>query len=233
MKAAGVTRAPFTAPTLLSESSVQPTINLSGLAVSNALSQADLDAVIEVRRRAYGKHYPHHFVTCNDALDQYDMASNCVHLLARDECGTPVGSMRILDRRAGGIELDEFVNVQSLLSDVETTGAEFTRLAVPSSPRSKTIKLALWKAGYQFCLNNRNHAIIAWSKSAATRDYKMLQFRELGVKGTFRHPKLGGCEHRTLVLDLLHVEDLFRAINHPLYNLFFVQHHAGIRFTLA
>lgn len=90
----------------------RPTVDIGGLTVTNAVSQEDFDAIINLRWKAYSKHYPGAFRTQKDAIDNFDYASNCTLLLARDLQGIPVGSLRVLNHNYGSIELDTYIDIR-------------------------------------------------------------------------------------------------------------------------
>jgi hypothetical protein len=208
--------------------SKKPPVDISSLTVTNVLSQADFDAAIDLRWRAYGKHYPNDFKTQEDATDKFDTAGNCVLLLAKDSCGTPVGSLRVLNHNYGSIELDTYINIRGIVNNYKNNAAEFTRFSVPSNADSKIIKLALLRAGFQLCQDNQIPTMIAWVKDSAKRLYDSLFFQSIGDAGVFAHAKLGGKRHTTMLIDLPSVMRKYCESHHPLYKFFCLEKHSNI-----
>jgi len=193
--------------------------------VYKVTNEVDLKKALYVRFRGYQKYGQ----SIKEIPDNYDISPHCTILLATDSHGNPLGTMRLLDRRGGQIELDSFLDVDSLLSPDKHPVVEATRLCVPRHPKSKLIKQALWKAYYLYCRYNNIKSMIIWIKSGAKKDYvNYLLFQDLGLDGRFTHPLLGNKEHKTFLLDVASCESLYRNFNPSFYKFFFIDHHPNI-----
>ncbi len=198
-----------------------PKINIF---VRRAQTCEDLEKVFEVRWQGYKKYY-----SCKDEnTDNFDFSPQAILLLAEDEHHNPVGTLRILDRRYGSIELDKFIDVDSLLSEDEKSCIEVTRFSIPKHPDSKSIKLLLWKGLLLYCQINRINSIIKSVRPCAARAYRTLLFENVGPAGIYNHTLLGNLEHHTYKLNIVKKRDLMKHYNRSLYDFFFVEDHRNI-----
>jgi hypothetical protein len=202
-------------------------INIPSIFVRRAKTEEDFQKVIDIRWKGYKKY----FANRDDVIDEFDSAKNAILFLATDENDEPIGTIRILDRQNGNIELDKYLNVEMLLSDSDLPCAEATRFSVPNNPCSSQIKLALWKAYYKYCNLNEIKTMIIWIRNSARRDYHRLFFENIGIKGNFKHPLLGNLEHQTLTLNVANAPVMYEKNNYELYNFFVLQNHNCISIT--
>lgn len=174
----------------------------------------DREKVFETRLKGYRRY----FDKIENVIDEHDYAPNHHLLLAVNEYGTPVGTMRLLDRRYGNIELDTFINVGNIIDECYSNSCvEVTRFAVPTNEYSKEIKTELYKAYYLYCWKNDIKAGVIWAKRAMVREYKWLGFESLGEKGKFKHLKLSNAPHETFILPFNH--DKSWQMRHPLFKI--------------
>ena len=200
--------------------------DLQTIRVRRVQTQKDYENAIRVRHVGYAKYG----LSLEQVSEPLDTSPQATILIAEDEQGQTVGTMRILDRTLGMLELDTYVDLTALLSPHQCLCAEATRLSVPASPLSPCIKNALWKAYHRYCLANQLTTMVIWARPAAARDYRMLMFEDLGPNGSFVHPVLGNRRHNTFALDLTTAESQYREVQHPLHAFLFCQKHANIRF---
>jgi hypothetical protein len=196
---------------------------IDAITIRRAETPEDRETVFRVRFAGYRKY----FQQPADVVDEFDHAPNCTLLLAELD-GQPVGTMRILERTTGPVELDRFLDLDGLLNGSARNVAEATRLSVPHHPQSRWVKMLLWKSFMHQCRRNGISHMAIWAKRTAGRDYRNLLFTSLGPVGTFSHRQLGGVQHETFVNDLRDVEDRFRDAGHPLYEFMFVKTHKGV-----
>jgi len=197
----------------------------SEIFVYKVTNEKDLKKAFYLRFLGYQKYGK----SIEELSDNYDISSHCTILLATDPYGEPLGTIRLLDRRGGKIELDSFINVDSLLSPDKHPVVEATRLSIPAHRNSKFIKRALWKAYFLYCRYNDITSMIIWIKSGAKKDYvNYLLFQDLGLEGRFTHPLLGNKEHKTFLLDVASVESLYKNFNPSFYKFLFIDYHPNI-----
>ena len=195
--------------------------------VRRAVSGEDLERALEVRWRGYQKYFDRR----ESVRDVFDEQENATVLLASRPDGTAIGTLRILDRRKGSIELDSFLDIDRLLPRERQPVAEATRFAVPLGPDSRWIKLALWKAYYRYCWHEGLATMLIAVRNSAARDYRSLLFESLGEGGCFLHPTLGAKSHETFAFDVPGGPARYKTAQHPFYAFFVEQEHPQISFA--
>lgn len=196
----------------------------AGIRVRPARSQSELEQVYAVRYRGYAK-YLHDPQSVREALDQ---SAACILLLATDVQDTPLGTMRLLDRRLGPIELDQYLDVDRLLPAAQQPVVEATRYSVPASPISKWVKLALCRAYFQYCHRSEAGSMLIWIRRSAEREYRRMLFEKV-PNGSFSHPQLGALPHETWRLDVPSAPARYRSEARLLYRLLYEETHPEIR----
>jgi hypothetical protein len=191
-------------------------LDTSQFAVRVAHTPEDRKKVRQVRARGYSMYG-------NLDAEEDMVKPNETTFLAVDQDDYPVGTLRILDRSKGKIELDNFINVDSLLTDKEKPCAEATRFAIPRHPESLVIKLMLWRECLDYCLTNNIKTGLISSRSFVAKNYTFLQFKDIGEKGIYRHNHLKNIVHRTYKMDVGKMPALWHRANHPLYKFMFMR----------
>ncbi len=201
--------------------------NASGYGVRRVMTQEDRARAFDLRWQAYRKHFD--LPVPADIIDDFDNAPNCVLVLDTDEHGVAVGTLRVLDRRNGRVELDKFHDPDALLKPEEQPVAEASRLAVPSHPRSRSIKLALWRGYLRYCQETGIASMLVSGRRATAPDYEFLLFRNLGPAASYLHTQLDHVPHDYFLLDVATAPKKYRAVHHPLHDFFFAE--AGLKVT--
>lgn len=201
--------------------------SLSNLVVHPVRTKKDSEAVQALRQRGYGGKYGLDELSLTDQLDS---SPGCTLLVAKRLLGEPVGTLRLLDRRLGAIELDSFLQVDDLLNPNKHPVAEATRFCVPRCADSKWVKLALWKAFFLYCQNKGVKTMIISVRKNGARDYRHLLFENLGQAGAYTHPLLGSQAHETYAFDVASGPARYLASQHPLYHFFVTESHPQIAF---
>lgn len=192
--------------------------------INRATNQKDLAKVFDVRWKGYQKYCKRK----SEIIDEYDFKPNATILLAEDENQNPIGTIRILDRRYGSIELDEFIDVDSILSRDERACVEPTRFSIPYHPQSKLIKMLLFKSVLLYCQENHINTIINSVRPSAARAYRFLLFEDVGLSGIYRHPLLGNLEHYTYKLNIAEKSEILRRINPKTHSFFYEADNSNI-----
>lgn len=195
--------------------------------VRRAVNKTDLEKVYEVRYRGYAKY----FSDPMQVREPLGQTPGCVLLLATDAQDHALGTLRILDRRRGAIELDSYLDVDQLLPEGQHPVAEATRYSVPANPASKWIKLALCKAYFQYCRDTLAKTMLIWIRKCAEREYQRMLFERVNSNGGFSHPRLGAVPHQTWMLDVQTAPARYRASAYPLYQLLYEAEHPNIRYN--
>lgn len=187
--------------------------------VHKVVTEQDFRDAMEVRAKGYGKYFK------TEVVDAHDSASNCTLLIARDAQNLPLGTIRLLNRLRGPVEVDGILDLACLLGSSPDSVMEATRLSVPAGPHSRRVKLLLWKALMLQCRAESLATILICVRKGAVRDYERLMFNNLGPSGRFEHPKLKSVVHETYITDVASVEERFREAKHPLHSFFFEEQH--------
>ncbi len=199
-----------------------------GLTVRKAISAEDRSKVFDVRWMGYKKYG----MSRDEVEDEADTAPHATLLLATNEDQQPIGTMRFLDRNHGDIELDSFLDVDSLLTDDERSCIEFTRLSIPMDFRSVSIVFnALARASYLYSVANNIRTMLISSRPKLAEHYCFMGFEDVGDRGVYYHSALGNTEHRTFKLDIgITVEKVRATKRHPLRDVFLAQNSPNIDF---
>ncbi|MEW6380986.1 MAG: GNAT family N-acyltransferase [bacterium] len=207
-------------------SRVSTDLDIEGsVTVRKAVTRDDLMKVFGVRWEGYKKYYK----TPDENMDQFDFSPHASLLLAEDKGHNAVGTIRILDRRQGSVELDKFIDLDAILpSEKKTSVIEATRFSIPSHPESKMIKMLLWKALVLYCQINHIDTIVMSARPAAARSYRCLLFENVGPLGVYKHGLLGDLEHQTYICTISERKSILKQRHWPLYHFFFVKAHSGI-----
>ena len=202
-------------------------IDFSNINVRRAVTEEDIEQVYQLIWQGYKKY----FNDISEIRDEYNNSCSTILLLATNNDNQPLGTMRILDRNHGKIELDSFIDVDKILSASEMPCTEATRLSVPSHPDSLATKLALYKVFFTYCNDNQISTMIISARPELAANYtSFLYFEDIGEKGVYGHSLLGGKEHRSFKLDLKNAWKIYRESNYPLYNFFCVEKHPNITY---
>lgn len=181
-------------------------------------SPADLERALRVRMEGY-KMY---FGSNHTPADDEEVKPNETTYLAVDKLDNPIGTIRVLDRSKGEIELDHFLDVDTLLKTEENPCAEATRFAISKHPRAIVVKLLLWRAYLDYCRLNQIRTALISSRKILARNYEFLLFKDIGEKGVYKHNQLKNKEHHTYKMDIPDMPNLWRRAKHPLYKFMFV-----------
>lgn len=205
--------------------------NSNAISIAPARGPQDWAAVRNLRWGGYRKFYSRD----DDVMDEFDSAANATVLIAKRDDGEAVGTIRILDRSRGRVELDSYQDIalwpSGILSRYEEAFLEATRFCVSPGEHSKLIKLLIWKAVHRFALAVQSTTIIAWVRPELSDAYRKLLFHELPQDLAFAHPILGNELHLVFKCDVVEAESRLRCAKHPLYEFFFLERHPGIQLT--
>jgi hypothetical protein len=194
------------------------------ITIRKAVTMDDMVKVFRVRWEGYKKYYKSE----DETVDESDLSPAATLLLAEDKHHNTVGTIRILDRRYGSVELDRFINVDSFLSKEERVCIEATRFSIPKHLDSKLIKLLLWKSLFLYCQINQINTILMSARPAAARSYRCLFFENVGPAGVYSHSLLGNLEHQTYKCNISERKYVIKKENKPLYQFFFDKEHPNI-----
>ena len=191
-------------------------LDTGDIRVREARTPEDLRKARQLRAEGY-KMY---FAAGNDAMAHDKTKPNETTFLAVDRNDHPVGTLRVLDRSKGKIELDDFLDVDTLLDENEKPCAEATRFTIRKHPKGIIIKILLWRACFKFCQSRNIRSMLISSRPIIAKNYTYLLFKDVGPRGVYRHNHLKNKKHHTYKLNFSQARDLWIKLKHPLYKRF-------------
>ena len=184
-------------------------------------NEEDLEKAVSIRHSAYGRHIP----AVAALLEKAEVSDNepgSVVLLAESKLdGSPLGTMRIQTNRYRKLALEQSIELPSWLQG--RSQAEATRLGVTSNRMGRLVKIALFKAYYQYCVLEEIEWMVIAARSPLDRQYEALLFQDVLPDAGFipmRHA--GNIPHRVLAFNIERADFNWRQAKHPLYG--FVVH---------
>ncbi len=191
-------------------------------------TENQLNKAIKVRADAYGRHTPG-FADALRVIEPDDVERSSLVLLAESKVtGEAVGTLRIHTNFDGPTYLERILTLPEFLRGAAI--AYVTRLAVSSGPNGASVKLALFKALYRYCLATQISWILAVAREPVDRDFVRLGFLDVLPEGAkLRRPTdFGEVDVRPLYFDVLEAEHRWRQTRHPLYDFMVRKVHPDI-----
>lgn len=171
---------------------------------------------MELRRKGFSKFG----LTDSDLVDEFDMAESCLHLVARQYDGIPVGCSRLVFGLIDELPISRLTGLAGVGELSAIPLAEASRFSVPPHPLANDAKFSLWRKGLHLAMERQARKIVLSTRLAGARAYESMLFEDLGDPGRYRHVKRGGREHVSLYLDLDSVQQRFRS-RPQLFDYFF------------
>lgn len=194
-------------------------LDTSDITVKEVRTPEDRRKALQLRERGYRMY----FDSGGGAAAHDKPLPNETIFLAVDQNDTPVGTLRVLDRTKGKIELDDFLDVDSLLDEKEKPCAEATRFTIAKHPKAVLIKILLWRAYFKYCQSRNIRTMLISSRQIMAKNYTYLLFKEIELKGIYRHSHLKNKEHRTYKMNIPNLRNLWIQAKHPLFKFMFVR----------
>jgi len=192
-----------------------------------AASEERLRKAVSLRQHAYGRHVPALGELLREA-EEKDHAPGCVVLVAESKLdGEPVGTMRIQTNRYAPLAIEESVELPESFAGCSL--AEATRLGVVVGRVGRVVKTMLFKALYQYCVEQSIEWLVIGARPPLDRMYEGLLFTEVFAGGGYFPLKhAGNIPHRILALEIDTADARWRAARHPMYDLYVNTHHPDI-----
>ncbi len=189
--------------------------------------QQALQKAVGIRHAAYSRHLPElaqnllHF-------EAADLAPDTIVLLAESKLdGSPLGTMRIQTNRFKALGLEQSVTLPDWLQGRSL--AEATRLGVTSNQIGKVVKTMLFKAYFEYCVENGIDWMVITARFPLDRQYDALLFQDVFLGRQFipmQH--VGNLPHRVMAFDVATARQRWAAAGHPLFGLIFEMHHPDL-----
>lgn len=205
-------------------------VNLAGIRVRKACTEADLATVARLREIGFSR------VARNGGsngsatkwLDDLDRQPGVFSLIGCNTADEPIATMRVQDGRVSTLELASHVPLDDLLAPEDKPAAQFSRLSVVKGPESTNVMFALFKSAWRWCLAEQIPSIVIatppWSKPI----YDFMFFDDLGPEGHFSHEYAAGTLHVTMRLPAIRAENIWRTGVCPLCDQFIDISHPAL-----
>jgi len=189
--------------------------------------EEQLHKAVGIRHRAYGRHVPG-LAELLRIPEANDREPGCVVLLAESRLdGEALGTLRIQTNRFRPLAIEASVGLPRGL--LGRNLAEATRLGVTQDRSGRLVKTMLFKAFYQYCLETGVEWMVIGARSPLDRMYEALLFSDL-FPGEAPVPlkHAGNIPHRILGFEVETADERWRAVQHPMYDLFVNTNHPDI-----
>jgi hypothetical protein len=190
-------------------------------------SAEELMGVARLRAAAYGKHLP----ALATHLLQPEAADfepgNVVFVAVSKFDGSMLGTLRTHANVFKPLPLEASIALPEHFHGRRMI--EATRLSVLGSLQSSVVRNALFKAYYQYSLQQKADWMLATGRRPIDRMYDGLMFTDVLEPGTF-YPMahVSGVPHRVMCLAPADADRLWREASHPLYNFTVQTKHPDI-----
>jgi hypothetical protein len=190
-------------------------------------SAEELMGVARLRAAAYGKHLP----ALATNLLQPEAADfepgNVVFVAVSKFDGSMLGTLRTHANVFKPLPLEASIALPEHFHGRRMI--EATRLSVLGSLQSSVVRNALFKAYYQYSLQQKADWMLATGRRPIDRMYDGLMFTDVLEPGTF-YPMahVAGVPHRVMCLAPADAEPRWRQAEHPLYSFAFQDRHPDI-----
>jgi hypothetical protein len=189
--------------------------------------ESELDEVALLRAATYGKHLP----ALGERLREPEFADydpSCEVFIARAKLdGAILGTLRTHVNTSVPIPIEASIHLDDKYAKFSMV--ETTRLCVLSNPIGSTVRSMLFKALFQYCVEQNVTWMIATGRRPIDRIYDSLLFADVGTPSTF-YPlaHVGNVLHRVMSFSTFDAYDLWTRSNHPLTDFIFHTRHPDI-----
>jgi hypothetical protein len=190
-------------------------------------SRQSLFEVARLRAESYGKHLP----TLAESLSQpesADFARGCEVFVAKSKLdGSLLGTLRTHSNAFNALPMQTSIKLPERFR--HTRMVETTRLCIKGSPNASVVRGALFKALYQYCMQQNVAWIMVAGRRPVDRIYDGLLFDDVDKPGTF-YPMAhaAGVPHRVMCFSLSDAEYRWRTQQHPLYQFVIETRHTDV-----
>lgn len=195
--------------------------------IKRVRTEEDLMKAVRIRHAAYARHLPE-FAQSLALPEECDFDSDSVVLLAESKLdGSPIGSARIQTNFNQPLHVEDSVELPRWLSAGRL--AEVTRLGIDEGRIGRLVKIALIKASFEYCEQNKVEWAVVTGRSPIDRQYEQLLFSDV-FPGREHIPlrHVGNLPHRVMAFEIETGEERWAAAGHPLLGFFRHTRHPDI-----
>ena len=192
-----------------------------------ARSERQIRQAVQIRHAAYARHVPA-LAERLRAPEALDRDAGAAVLLAEAKLdGAALGTMRIETNEVRPLAIEQSVALPAWLRRRRL--AEATRLGIGTGGIGRVVKVLLFKAFYQYCLQSGIEWMVIGARSPLDRQYESLLFRDVFPgRGFVPLAHAANIPHRILGFDLQTAQTRWQQASHPLYGLFCNTEHPDI-----
>ncbi|MGZ9031888.1 MAG: N-acyl amino acid synthase FeeM domain-containing protein [Burkholderiaceae bacterium] len=213
------------------DGSIRLTTERLAFEVKTAETQDDLFKAVAIRYQAYSRHLPE-LARRLVAPEPADTAPGYTVLVAENRLdGAPLATVRLQTNEFGPLALEQSVVLPDWLQGRRL--AEATRLAVADGVRGRFVTLVMFKAFFQFCLEQDVEWMVVCARPPLDRIYLSLLFEDVAADGAYLPLKhAANIPHRALAFHVRTAEPRWRTVGHSLYGFMGLTIHPDIRVGL-
>ncbi|MGB2816242.1 MAG: hypothetical protein WBA53_06530 [Burkholderiaceae bacterium] len=199
--------------------------------VKTARIQDDLFKAVAVRYKAYSRHLPE-LARRLVAPEPADTEPGYTVLVAENRLdGAPIATVRLQTNEFGPLALEQSLALPPWLEGRKL--AEATRLAVADGVRGRFVSVVMFKAFFQFCLEQDVEWMVVCARPPLDRIYLTLLFEDVAQDGVYVALKhSANIPHRVLAFNVRTAEPRWRTVGHPLYGFMGLTVHPDIHVGL-
>jgi hypothetical protein len=191
-------------------------------------TQDDLFKAVAIRYEAYSRHLPE-LGRRLTAPEPADTEPGYTVLLAENRLDrTPLATVRLQVNEFGPLALERSIDLPDWLQGRKL--AEATRLALADTVRGRFVTQVMFKAFFQFCLEQDVEWMVVCARPPLDRIYLSLLFEDVVPGGAFiplRHS--ANIPHRALAFNVATAEARWRTAGHSMYAFMGLTLHPDIR----
>ncbi|MES2760231.1 MAG: hypothetical protein V4693_22875 [Pseudomonadota bacterium] len=195
--------------------------------IKRVQSDEDMRKAVQIRHSAYARHVPEFAKTLREP-EMSDYEEDCIVLLAESKLdGSPLGSMRVQTNQGRRLSVEQSIALPEWLQGRRL--AELSRLGVDGGRIGRVVKVALFKACFEYCENNRIDYLVLTGRTPVDRQYEQLLCTDVfEEKKTVPLQHVGNIPHRIMSFEIATGEERWEAVNHPLLGFFRHTRHPDI-----
>jgi hypothetical protein len=191
-------------------------------------TQDDLFKAVVIRHEAYSRHLPE-LGRRLTAPEPADTEPGYTVLLAENRLDrTPLATVRLQVNESGPLALERSIDLPGWLQGRKL--AEATRLALADTVRGRFVTQVMFKAFFQFCLEQDIEWMVVCARPPLDRIYLSLLFEDVVPGGVFiplRHS--ANIPHRALAFNVATAVARWRTAGHSMYAFMGLTLHPDIR----
>jgi hypothetical protein len=187
----------------------------------------DMRKAVQIRHSAYLRHIPEFAQTLAEP-EECDYEEDAVILLAESKLdGSPLGSCRIQSNLHQPLSVEDSVALPAWLQGRRL--AEVTRLGIGEGRIGRVVKIALIKACFNYCENQRIDWAVVTGRTPIDRQYEQLLFADVfDDQQPVPLSHVGNIPHRVMAFEIATGEQRWQAAGHPLLKFFRHTYHPDI-----